>query len=101
MAEVQIRDSLGNDAHPGDTIIVGLPAFIFQQTEHDEEDRLMTITKYVHDRILEGRLYLWPSKGLHFKITRIIKDREGFFHIGKILKLKQRAWVWFVKRDEY
>jgi len=91
--EVDLRDSDGTPVEFGDTIQVILPE-IDNFVPADMGYGPLDIISHVPERMVEGQLKFWLSKGLVFKITRIITDPDKELHVGQHMALKTTAWRW-------
>jgi len=87
--EVDLRDRDGNVVEFGDTILVVLPEVI-----DGIFDPRTGSYGTVEERIVEGQLKFWLSKGLVFKVTRIIKNYGDDLKIGQIIPLRRTIWDW-------
>jgi len=88
--EVDLRDSGGTPVEFGDTIRVVLPEVINGIFDPGSESY-----GSVEERVVEGQLKFWLSKGLVFKVTRIIKNDGDDLKIGQIIPLRRRIWDWW------
>ena len=92
-SEIDLRDSDGTPVEFGDTIQVTLPEidhFVPAGMGYGPLDAHFRIA----ERQVEGKLKFWLSKGLVFRITKIITDPDRELHINQHIPLKRTVWDW-------
>lgn len=86
--EVELNDSLGNPVNFGDTIRVTLPELEFYRPNYDEK-------VYIAERLVQGTVWFWLSRGLVLKVEEIIEAHGPHdTRIGQVLPLKRTMWHW-------